>query len=64
MKVQVIARFSMEITRSEYAMEDQSTDDDVRETLRKQIDDGDLSLDDVLEQSSDYTITVTEAPAV
>lgn len=63
MKVQVQAVFNLEITRSEYALEEQSTDDDVREVLRKQIDDGDLSLDDVLEQSTDYTITVVEAPA-
>ena len=63
MKVQITVLLNVEITRSDCAMEEDSTDDDVREELHKQIDEGSLSLDDLMEQSADYTITVVEGPA-
>jgi hypothetical protein len=60
MKIQVTVLINLDITRSDFAIEDTSTDDDVREQLRKQIYDGDLSLDDVMEISDDYTVTVVK----
>jgi len=60
MKVQVTLVVNMDINRSDYAMEETSTDDDVREYFRKQIDDGEVSVDDLIEQSTDYTVMVAE----
>jgi hypothetical protein len=60
MKVQVTVLLNVEIARSDYAMEDGSTDDNVCEELHMQIDEGCLSLDDLMEQSADYTVTVVK----
>lgn len=60
MKVQVTLLVNVDITRSEYARDEGSTDDDVIEALRKGLDDGDLSFDDLMEQGSDYTVTVVK----
>lgn len=60
MKVQVILIVNVDINRSDYAVEENSTDDDVREYLRSQIDDGEVSVDDLIEQSTDYTVTVVK----
>lgn len=60
MKVQVTLLVNVDITRSEYARDEGSTDDDVIEALRKELDDGDLSFDDLMEQGSDYTVTVVK----
>lgn len=58
MKVQVTLVVNVDINRSDYAMEETSTDDDVREYFRTQIDAGEVSMDDLIEQSTYYTITV------
>lgn len=60
MKVQVTLVVNVDINRSDYVMEETSTDDDVREYLRKQIDDGEVSVDDLIEQGTDYTVMVAE----
>lgn len=60
MKVQVTLVVNVDINRSDYAMEETSTDDDVREYLRTQIDDGEVSMDDLIEQGTDYTVTVVK----
>lgn len=60
MKVQVTLIVNVDVNRSDYAIEETSTDDDVREYLRKQIDDGEVSVDDLIEQSTDYTVMVVE----
>lgn len=62
MKVQVTVVLNVEITRSDYIYEETDMDDDIRAHMRDNIDNGDLSLDDLIEQSTDYTITVVEAP--
>lgn len=60
MKVQVTLVVNVEINRSDYVMDGTSTDDDVREYLCTQIDSGEISMDDLIEQSTDYTVTVTK----
>jgi actin-related protein len=63
MKVQVTLLVNVEVNRSDYVHEQTDSDEDVRMHLRDLIDNGDLSMDDLMEQSTDYTVTVVEAPA-
>lgn len=60
MKVQITLVVNVDINRNDYAVEENSTDDDVRERLRAQIDDGEISMDDLIEQSTDYTVVVVK----
>jgi actin-related protein len=54
---------NVEINRSDYVHEETDSDDDVRMNLWDEIDNGNISMDDLIEQSTDYTVTVVEAPA-
>lgn len=63
MKVQITLLLNVEIDRSDYIKKDDDTDDTIREAFQLALDDGQISFDDIIEQSSDYTVTVVEAPA-
>lgn len=65
MKVQITLLLNVEVNRSDYIHEETDTDDYILEHLRDRINGGDLSMDDLIEQSADYTVTVTvmEGPA-
>ena len=61
MKVQVRVLLNVEINKSDYIYEETDTDEHVLERLHKEIDDGDKSLDELIEQSTDYTIEVVKS---
>lgn len=58
MKVQVSIILNVDIDRSQYVHVEGETDEGVMENLRDEIDSGELSMDDLMEQSTDYTVLV------
>lgn len=61
MKLQVTMLVNVDLDPKDYAQEDEVlTDEEFMERVQLKVDDGNLSMDDLIEQGTDYTVTVVK----
>lgn len=61
MKVQITVLLNVDLNKEDYSGEDeQISDEEFAERVGNTIDEGNVSLDDLMERSRDYTITVVK----
>ena len=61
MKVQITLLMNVDIDPANFECSESATPSEILETVRDFIDDGNISADDLMERSMDYTVTVVES---